>query len=315
MNSSTEFLRRKVAITGATGLVGTRLVANLTENRHKIVIFTRNTSKAQKIFPSSNFPNVEIVKYTPQESGAWQDKISGCDAVINLAGEPISERWTPQHKKAILESRQIGTRKIVEAISLADVKPQVLISGSAIGYYGTSETATFDEKSSPGNDFLAEVCQKWEAEATAVKEYGVRLVIVRIGIVLANDGGALAKMLTPFQMGAGGPIGTGRQWFSWIHRDDLVNIIIEALNRDEMTGVYNATSPNPVKMKDFCQTLGDVLNRPSWLPVPEFVLELLLGDGAIVVLEGQQVLPKKTQSLSIQYQYPELKSAIQEIVT
>jgi uncharacterized protein len=304
----------KIAITGATGLVGTRLVAKLTENQHQIVIFTRNSAKAQKIFPASNFSPVEIVQYTPQESGTWQDKISGCDAVINLAGEPISERWTPQHKKAILESRQIGTRKIVEAIAKVSVKPQVLISGSAIGYYGTSETAIFDETSSPGNDFLAEVCQKWEAEATAVKEYGVRLVIVRIGIVLADGGGALGKMLTPFQVGAGGPIGTGRQWFSWIHRDDLVNILIEALNRNEMTGVYNATSPNPVKMKDFCQTLGDVLNRPSWLPVPEFVLELLLGDGAIVVLEGQQVLPKKTQSLNIKYQYPELKLAIQEIV-
>jgi uncharacterized protein len=304
----------KIAITGATGLVGTRLVAKLTENQHQIVIFTRNSTKTQKIFPANNFSNVKIVQYTPQESGIWQEQISGCDAVINLAGEPISERWTPQHKKAILESRQIGTRKLVEAIAKSEVKPQVLISGSAIGYYGTSETATFDETSSPGNDFLAEVCQKWEAEAIAVQEYGVRLVIVRIGIVLANEGGALAKMLTPFQVGAGGPIGTGRQWFSWIHRDDLVNIIIEALNRNNMTGVYNATAPNPVKMRDFCQTLGDILNRPSWLPVPEFVLELLLGDGAIVVLEGQQVLPKKTQSLNIKYQYPELKLAIQEIV-
>jgi uncharacterized protein len=304
----------KIAITGATGLVGTRLVAKLTENQHQIVILTRNSAKAQKIFPANNFTNVEIVQYMPQESGRWQDNISGCDAVINLAGEPISERWTPQHKKAILESRQIGTRKLVEAFARANVKPQVLISGSAIGYYGTSETETFDETSSSGNDFLAEVCQKWEAEAMAVQEYGVRLVIVRIGIVLANGGGALSKMLTPFQVGAGGPIGTGRQWFSWIHRDDLVNIIIEALNRNEMTGVYNATSPNPVKMQDFCQTLGNVLNRPSWLPVPEFVLELLLGDGAIVVLEGQQVLPKKTQSLNIKYQYPELKLAIQEIV-
>jgi uncharacterized protein len=314
MNLSPQFTKEKIAITGATGLVGTRLVAKLTANQHQILIFTRNSTKARKIFPASNFPNVEIVQYAPQESGAWQDKISGCDAVINLAGEPISERWTPQHKKAILESRQIGTRKIVEAIAKAEVKPQVMISGSAIGYYGTSETATFDETSSPGNDFLAEVCQKWEAEASAVKEYGVRLVIVRIGIVLANGGGALGKMLTPFQVGAGGPIGSGLQWFSWIHRDDLVNIMIEALKRKEMTGVYNATAPNPVRMKEFCQILGDVLNRPSWLPVPEFVLELLLGDGAIVVLEGQQVLPKNTQSMNINYQYPEVKLAIQEII-
>ena len=303
----------KIAITGATGLVGTRLIAKLKE-QHQIVVFTRSSAKARRIFPNTSFPNLEIVQYTPLESGAWQDKISGCDGVVNLAGEPISERWTPQHKKAILESRQIGTRKLVEAIAKAEHKPQVLVSGSAIGYYGTSETATFDETSNSGNDFLAEVCQKWEAEAEAVTEYGVRLVIVRVGIVLANGGGALGKMLTPFQIGAGGPIGTGRQWFSWIHRDDLVNIIIEALNRNDLEGVYNATSPNPVKMQEFCQTLGEVLNRPSWLPVPEFVLELLLGDGAIVVLEGQQVLPKKTQAANIKYQYPELRSAIKEIV-
>lgn len=303
----------KIAITGATGLVGTRLIAKL-KDHHQIVVFTRSSIKAKRIFPASSYPNLEIVQYTPQESGAWQDKISGCDGVVNLAGEAISERWTPQHKKAILESRQIGTRKLVEAIAKAENKPQVLVSGSAIGYYGTSETATFDETSNSGNDFLAQVCQKWEAEAQAVKEYGVRLVIVRVGIVLANGGGALGKMLTPFQIGAGGPIGTGRQWFSWIHRDDLVNIIIEALNRNDLEGVYNATSPNPVKMGEFCQTLGEVLNRPSWLPVPEFVLELLLGDGAVVVLEGQQVLPKKTQASNIKYQYPELRSAIREIV-
>ena len=304
----------KIAITGATGLVGTRLVKKLQENNHQIVVFTRSTAKAQKVFPASKFSSVEIVQYTPLKSGAWQDKVSGCDAVVNLAGEAISERWTPQHKQAILESRQIGTRKLVEAIAKADVKPQVLVSGSAIGYYGTSETATFDETSSPGNDFLAEVCQKWEAEAEAVKEYGVRLVIVRIGIVLASGGGALGKMLTPFQMGAGGPIGSGRQWFSWVHRDDLVNIIIEAITRNELSGVYNATSPHPVKMGEFCQTLGEVLNRPSWLPVPEFVLELLLGDGAVVVLEGQKVLPKKTQSSNIKYQYSDLRSAIREVV-
>ena len=304
----------KIAITGATGLVGTRLVSKLKEQNHQIVVFTRNSDKARKIFPSTRFPNLEIVRYTPLESGTWQDKVSGCDAVVNLAGEPISERWTPQHKKAILESRQIGTRKIVEAIAKAEEKPSVLVSGSAIGYYGTSETATFDETSSSGNDFLAEVCQKWEAEAEAVKEHGVRLVIVRIGVVLANGGGALGKMLTPFQMGAGGPIGTGRQWFSWVHRDDLVNIIMEALTRDDMSGAYNATSPNPVKMGEFCQTLGEVLNRPSWLPVPEFVLELLLGDGAVVVLEGQKVLPQKTQAQNVKYQYAELRSALKEIV-
>lgn len=308
------YIEMKIAITGATGLVGTRLVQQLTAQKHDIIVFTRNATKAQRVFSPSSYPNVEIVQYTPLESGEWQDRISGCDGVVNLAGEPISERWSAQHKQAILSSREIGTRKLVEAIAKAQDKPKVMVSGSAIGYYGTSETAAFDETSPQGNDFLAEVCQKWEAEAKAVEEYGVRLVIVRIGIVLADGGGALGKMLAPFKMGAGGPIGTGRQWFSWVHRDDLVNIIIQALTREDLAGVYNATAPNPVKMGQFCQTLGEVLNRPSWLPVPEFVLELLLGDGAVVVLEGQQVLPKKTQSAGIEYSYPDVKSAIQEIV-
>jgi uncharacterized protein (TIGR01777 family) len=305
----------KIAITGATGFVGSRLVKKLNDAGYQILILTRNPEKAKRVFPSSAFPNLETVKYTPKESGDWQKAISGCDAVINLAGEPISERWTPQHKQEILESRQLGTRNLVEAIAQAESKPQLLISGSAIGYYGTSETATFDETNPPGNDFLAEVCQQWEAEANKVKELGVRLVIFRIGIVLGNDGGALAKMIGPFKMFAGGPIGSGRQWFSWIHRDDLVNLILEAIKRTDMAGIYNATAPNPVRMTEFCQTLGEVINRPSWLPVPEFALELLLGDGAKVILEGQQVLPKQTQSLGFQYQYPDLKPALTEILS
>ncbi|MCU0532285.1 MAG: TIGR01777 family oxidoreductase [Hydrococcus sp. Prado102] len=298
----------KIAITGASGFVGSRLVEKLKAEGHQILVFTRNLERAQRIFH-----NVEIVVYQPTESGDWQQKIAGCDGVVNLAGEPIAERWTPEHKKAILESRQLGTQKLVEAIAMANPKPSVLVNASAIGYYGTSETATFDENSAPGSDFLAQVCQAWETEAKKVKEAGVRLVIVRIGIVLGN-GGALAKMVPPFKIFAGGPLGNGRQWFSWIHREDLVNLIIQALKRPEIEGTYNATAPNPVRMSQLCQTLGEVINRPSWLPVPDFALELLLGESAKVVLEGQQVLPKATQAIGFQYQYPTLKPALTEIV-
>jgi hypothetical protein len=235
--------------------------------------------------------------------------------VVHLAGEPIAEsRWTPQHKEEILNSRKLGTQKIVEAIAQANPKPKVLVNASAIGYYGTSETATFDETSPPGNDFLAEVCQAWEAEAQKVKDAGVRLVILRFGIVLGN-GGALAKMIPPFQFFAGGPIGTGQQWFAWIHRDDLVGLIMEALNRSDMEGVFNATAPNPVRMSELSEKLGDVLHRPSWLPVPSFALEALLGEGAKVVLEGQQVLPKRTISYGFKYQYPIVKEALTEILS
>ena len=298
----------KVAITGATGFVGSRLVEQLQAQGHQPLIFTRNREAALR-----KFPKLEIVAYTPTESGDWQKAIAGCDAVVHLAGEPIAEsRWTPQHKQEILNSRKLGTQKIVEAIAQANPKPNVLVNASAIGYYGTSETATFDETSPPGHDFLAEVCQAWEAEAQKVKEAGVRLVILRFGIVL-GDGGALAKMIPPFQFFAGGPIGTGQQWFAWIHRDDLVNLIMEALNRSDMEGVFNATAPNPVRMSELSEKLGDVLHRPSWLPVPSFALEALLGEGAKVVLEGQQVLPKRTISYGFKYQYPLVKAALGEI--
>ncbi|WP_414514911.1 TIGR01777 family oxidoreductase [Nostoc sp. PCC 9305] len=305
----------KVAITGATGFVGSRLVQRLQGEGHKTVVLTRNTTFAQKVFPSEAFPNVEIVAYTPNASGSWQSVIANCDGVVNLAGEPIGEgRWTPERKQEILNSRKLGTQKIVEAIANANPQPSVLINASAIGYYGTSETTTFDETSQSGNDFLAQVCQAWEAEARKVKDAGVRLVILRFGIVLGN-GGALGKMIPPFKLFAGGPIGSGRQWFSWIHVDDLVNLILQALTKPEIEGVYNATAPNPVRMADLSQALGQVMNRPSWLPVPAFAIEALLGDGAIVVLEGQQVIPKRTVQTGFEYKYPNLQSALTQILT
>jgi len=304
----------KIAIAGATGFVGSRLVERLQAERHQVLVLTRNPSTAQKVFPTSAFPNLEIIAYIPTEPGSWQEAIAGCEGVVNLAGEPIAEgRWTPQRKQQILNSRQLGTQKIVEAIAKANPKPSVLVNASAIGYYGTSETATFDETSPPGNDFLAQVCQAWEAEAQKVKDAGVRLVILRFGIVL-GQGGAIARMIAPFKLFAGGPIGTGRQWFSWIHRDDLVNLIIQALTRPEIEGVLNATAPNPVRMTELAQTMGQVMNRPSWLPVPGFAIEALLGDGAIVVLEGQQVLPKRPLDYSFEYQYSTVKHALEEIV-
>ncbi|MBW4672146.1 MAG: TIGR01777 family oxidoreductase [Cyanomargarita calcarea GSE-NOS-MK-12-04C] len=304
----------KVAIAGATGFVGSHLVERLQKEGTSVVVLSRNTAFAQKIFPHQAFGNVEIAAYTPTASGSWQDVISGCDGVVNLAGEPIGEgRWTAERKQEILNSRKLGTQKIVEAIVNSSKSPKVLINASAIGYYGTSETATFDENSPSGKDFLAQVCQAWEAEANKVTSSGVRLVILRSGIVLGN-GGALGKMITPFKLFAGGPIGNGRQWFSWIHVDDIVNLIIQALTNPEISGVYNATAPNPVRMADLSKTMGQVMNRPSWLPVPDFAIEALLGDGAVVVLEGQQVLPKRTLSSGFEFRYPNLQPALMEIL-
>ena len=304
----------KVAVTGATGFVGSRLIERLQADGHTVVALARNPERALQMFPAVTFPQVETVGYTPTVMGDWQQSLSGCDGVVNLAGEPIAEsRWTPERKQMILNSRKLGTQTLVAAIAQATPKPSVLVNASAIGYYGTSETATFDETSSPGTDFLAQVCQEWEAAAQTVEQTDVRLVILRIGIVL-GDGGALAKMIPSFKLFAGGPIGTGKQWFSWIHREDLVSLILQALTNTSISGTYNATAPNPVRMAEFANTLGSLLKRPSWLPVPSFALEALLGDGAKVVLEGQQVLPKRTQATGFQYQYPTVTQAVTEIL-
>jgi uncharacterized protein (TIGR01777 family) len=303
----------KVAIAGATGFVGQRLVQRLRQDNHSLVILTRELARARSCFPSADYPSLEIVPYTPKQSGDWQTKISGCDAVVNLAGAPIDRRWSPEWKHEIFESRQLTTRTLVEAIAKAENKPAVLVNASAIGYYGTSETETFDETSASGRDFLASVCEAWEQEASKVKEAGTRLAILRLGIVLGN-GGAISKMLLPFQMFAGGPIGSGQQWFSWVHIDDVVGLILAAIADDRYAGTYNATAPNPVRMSALCQTLGEVLHRPSWLPVPPFALELLLGEGAQVVLQGQQVLPRKTLEAGFSYTYDSIKPALKSIV-
>jgi len=304
----------KIAITGATGFVGSYLVKRLQAEGYSILILTRNVDHASRVFPKSAFPNLEFVVYNSLESGDWQKVISGCDGVVNLAGAPIGEgRWTGERKQEIIDSRKIGTQKLVEAIAGAEKKPSVLVNASAVGFYGTSETATFTENSPPGDDFLSQVCVAWETEAHHVKDLGVRLVILRFGVVLGM-GGAIAKMLPIFKLFAGGTIGTGKQWFSWVEVDDLVNLIVAALQRKEMEGVYNATAPNPIRMAEFCHALGDVLHRPSWLPVPAFALELLMGDAAMVVLEGQKVLPKRTLESGFAYKYPNLKPALESFL-
>ncbi|MEM7714885.1 MAG: TIGR01777 family oxidoreductase [Cyanobacteria bacterium P01_A01_bin.68] len=304
----------KVAITGATGFVGSRLVERLQKQGMKILVLTRNTASARRLFPANVYPDVEIIAYTPTASGSWQNEIANCQGIVNLAGSPISEgRWTTERKQEILNSRKLTTQKIVEAIANSSTKPQVLVNASAIGYYGTSETATFDENSPSSNDFLSEVCQVWETEAQKVTDNNVRLVILRFGIVLGM-GGALGKMITPFKLFAGGPIGSGEQWFSWIHLDDMVGLILHALTNSEMSGVYNGTAPKPVRMAELSTTMGKVMNRPSWLPVPAFAIEAMLGDGAVVALEGQKVLPKRTLESGFKYQYSDLEPALKEIL-
>ncbi|KAJ0964251.1 hypothetical protein J5N97_029373 [Dioscorea zingiberensis] len=300
-----------ISITGATGFIGRRLVQKLLSDKHKIHVLTRSRRNAQLIFPVESFSEVTIA-----EEQEWGESIQASDAVVNLAGMPISTRWSPEIKKEIKQSRVNVTRKVVHLINRmnADVRPSVLVSATAVGYYGTSENKVFDEKSPSGNDYLSEVCREWEARASEVDK-DVRLVLLRIGVVLGKDGGALAKMIPLFKLFAGGPLGTGNQWFSWIHLDDLVNLICEALTNPSYKGIINGTAPNPVRLSEMCEQLGNVMGRPSWLPVPDFALKAVLGEGATIVLEGQKVIPAKAKELGFSFKYPFVRDALKAIIS
>jgi uncharacterized protein (TIGR01777 family) len=303
----------KIVLTGATGFVGVQLVEKLQALNHQIIVLARNAQKAAIQFPQELFPNVEIISYDPLKLGDWAEAIAGSNAVINLAGEPLAGvRWTDKRKQEIRESRILTTKILVEAIAKADVKPEVLISGSAIGFYGTSLDKSFDEYSDGGQDFLANVCKDWEAAADGVTDLGVRLVKLRTGIVLGM-GGAIAKMLPIFQVGGGGKIGTGKQWFSWIHRDDLVSLILFALTNSQIVGVLNGTAPQPVTNDDFTIAFAKAIKRPAFLPVPAAALILLFGEGAIVLLDGQRVLPQKAKINKFVFNYPDIDSALEQI--
>jgi uncharacterized protein len=303
----------KIVLTGATGFVGVKLVERLHALGDRIVVLARNPQKAIRQFPQDIFPNVEVISYTPFELGDWAKAISGSDAVINLAGEPLAGvRWTDKRKQEIRNSRILTTKVLVAAIAKADVKPQVLISGSAIGYYGTSLDKSFDEYSSGGDDFLANVCKDWEATAEVVTSLGLRLVKLRTGIVLGM-GGAIAKMLPIFQVGGGGKIGTGKQWFSWIHRDDLAELIIYALQNEQISGALNATAPKAVTNEDFTAAFAKAIKRPAFLPVPAAALILIFGEGATVLLDGQRVVPHKAEINKFTFKYPEINTALAQI--
>lgn len=300
-----------VSITGATGFIGRRLVQRLAEGDHEVHILTRSKANARLLYPAEKFPKITIA-----EEFEWKKSIEGSNAIVNLAGMPISTRWTSEVKKEIKDSRVRVTSKVVDLINAAsdDARPSVLISATAVGYYGTSETKVFDEKSPSGNDYLSEVCREWEARANKVDD-NVRVALIRIGVVLGKEGGALAKMIPFFMMFAGGPIGNGNQWFSWIHIDDIVNLILEALKNPSYKGVINGTAPNPVRLSEMCEKLGEATGRPSWLPVPEFALKAMLGEGSTIVLEGQKVLPIKAKELGFSFKYPYIRDALKAILS
>ncbi len=302
----------RIAITGGSGFIGRRLVARLLERGDEVLVLSRRPEQARRVLGAS--PNLKLLEYDPYQPQAWASALEGYEAIVNLAGEPLaSSRWTEAKKREIRRSRVETTQALVQALASLQQKPRVLLSSSAVGYYGSHpEGDPLTEADPPGQGFLAEVCQAWEAAARPAEELGIRLAILRTGIVLGPDGGALAQMLAPFQFFLGGPIGSGKQWVSWIHRDDWVSLACFLLQQG--SGVFNATAPNPVQMEEFCRTLGQVLARPSWLPVPALALELLLGEAAQVVLTGQKVIPQAALQLGFTFQYPHLKEALRQLL-
>ncbi|MGQ0506828.1 MAG: TIGR01777 family oxidoreductase, partial [Myxococcaceae bacterium] len=277
----------KIAITGATGLIGKALVKEAARRGHEVLALVRKPELVTKQLP----PGVKA-DFFDASAPVKQGVLNGCDAVIHLAGEPISERWTPEHKERVLRSRVDGTRTLARAIATTP-SVRVFVSGSAVGYYGVHEEQELTEESPPGTGFLAEVCGAWEQAATAEPLPRVRTVLARTGIVLHPDGGALKKMLLPFKLGAGGRMGSGDQYMSWIHLEDEVRLFLFALENETLIGPVNFVSPDAVTNKEFARQLGHALHRPAVLPAPAFALKVALGEMSTMVLEGQRVLPKK----------------------
>tara|TARA_B100000131_G_scaffold283590_1_gene291614 strand:- start:3 stop:956 length:954 start_codon:yes stop_codon:yes gene_type:complete len=306
----------KLLLLGCTGFIGKKLIPKLIEANHELTVISRRKfNYSKKIFPNNHINHIRI---DPSLPSSWENfdllsVLKQSEGIINLAGEPIAEkRWSKTHCRKIFNSRIDTTRFLVKAIKELKKPPAILINASAIGFYGTSQTKEFDENSQEGNDFLGNVCKEWE-KAALEKPNRTRLVIVRIGIVLDKEGGALGKMLPIFQAGLGGPIGSGKQWMSWIHRTDLCQIIIQSLINKSWSGTFNAVAPNPVSMNEFTEALGKSINRPSLLKVPEPILKLLLGDGAKVVLEGQKVICNRLKKLKFKFSYPEISLAMKTI--
>ena len=290
----------RVLVTGGTGFIGRAVCHALRGAGHAVTIVSRDSGHASD----------DAIGWDAVGQG-----VAAADAVVNLAGEPIAGgRWGPARKEAILQSRVSATRALVDAAGLAARRPRVLVSASAVGYYGARDDEPVDETAGPGSGFLAEVCQAWEREASRAEAFGLRLVRLRLGMVLAGDGGALGRMLPPFRAFVGGPLGNGQQWMSWIHRGDVTGMVLEALVNEGYRGAVNATAPEPVRNRNFTAAVGRVLVRPAAIRVPAVVLRLALGEMADMLITGQRVLPRAAERLGYRWQYPEVLGALRASV-
>jgi len=298
----------RALVTGATGFVGDRLLANLQE----AVVLSRDAAKAEKDLAKFG---VKAFSWNPTKEAAPAEAFAGIDTVFHLAGESVaSGRWTSAKKVRMRESRIAGTRNLIATLAALPVKPKVLVSASAVGYYGDRGDEILDESATPAGDYLAELCQGWEREALAAKPHGIRVVTIRIGIVLGPKGGALAKMLTPFYLGAGAPLGNGKQYMPWIHLEDLVRMMLFAAEHENVHGALNGTAPDPVTNREFTKTLGRAIHRPTFMPpVPGFMLKIMFGEFGSILLNSQRAIPKAAERAGFKFEYPQLESALQSI--
>ena len=294
----------RIAICGGTGFVGKHLVPYLIDRGHEITLISRSSAST----------NGAICTVTWNELKSTPELLEGVEAIVNLAGESINQRWTQTAKQRILDSRLSTTRQIAQLVEELKSKPSVVVNASGISIYGTSETDTYDERS-PGRltDFLAHVVEQWELAADQIQH--TRVVKVRVGIVLGSDGGAFPKMALPYKLGVGGKVGSGKQWLSWIHMEDMVRLIDACLHNDDLAGPVNATAPSPVTNAQFGHLLARALNRPSWFPVPAVMMKLIFGELAVLLLEGQKVLPRVLLEHGFSFKYPQLEDALADLVS
>jgi uncharacterized protein len=299
----------KALVTGGSGFVGPRLLRMLDQP----IVLSRDPDRARRSI--GNLAG-RIVRWDPMQGPPPREAFDGIEAVFHLAGESVAEgRWTAAQKARIRESRVVGTRHLVEGIAQAAAKPAVLVSASAVGYYGSRGDEELTESAAPAHDFLAEVCVAWEREALAAAESGVRVVTARTGIVLGAGGGALGKMLTPFKLGAGGPLGNGRQWMPWVHVADLARLYLHAADTPSIRGPMNAVAPNPVRNSEFTRALGRALHRPAFMPAPYIGLRILFGEFAEVLFASQRVIPRVALDTGFVFRYPDIAAALAEILT
>jgi uncharacterized protein (TIGR01777 family) len=302
-------MSKRVLITGGTGLIGRALSASLISDGYQVIVLSRNPEDNQTL-PKG----VRITGWDARTAGGWGHLADGADAVVNMAGAPLNRWWTPRYKRIIRESRVSAGRAVVEAVEQAAAKPRVVIQASGIGRYGPQGDEIVTEEAGPGHGFLGQTAVAWEASTAPVEDFGVRRAIIRSGIVLTTDGGALPLMMLPFRFFLGGPLGSGEQWLSWIHIEDQVRAIRFLIQNPAAQGPFNVTAPNPVTNAEFSRRLGNAMDRPAFFRVPAFAIRLALGEMSTVVLHGQRALPEELLRLGFTFRFPELRQALDSLI-